>query len=116
MLTSAALAFAPGNPFPVHFTLSSPRGQDVTGHAGNLDGYVAATKGGAKITDPDTTLTFSEDTDSSSSARDYDAVIPEATVEALLALGLSSLWVVLVLPTGFEVWAEFPCVTRRVLS
>lgn len=120
MLTSTALAFAPGNPFPVHFTLTSPRGQDVTGHAGSLVGYLAATKGGAKITSPDTTLTFTEDTSSSSTARDYDALVPSTVVDALLQTAPAELWLAIQLPVGggkyFTVWAVFPCLTARELT
>lgn len=116
MLTSSALAFSLGNPFPVDVTLSSPRGDTVTGLAGSLTGYVSETRGGAAVPSIDTALVFTEDTTTPATARVYRALIPAARVDDLMALRRAAFWVKVNLPGGLTLWEDFPCDRHRTAS
>lgn len=109
MLTSASLTISEGNPLVADITLTSPRGDAVTGLAGSLEAYLARTLGGEKITEPATGITYTEDPDSPTDARIYRGLLSADAMQALLALGQSSLWLAVRLPNGLWIWAEVRC-------
>lgn len=109
MLTSPHLTLSEGNPLVADLTLTSPRGDPVTDLAGALEAYLATTLGGERITDPVTTITYTEESDSPVDARVYRGLLPADRMPDLLALGLPSLWLAVRLPDGLFLWAEVRC-------
>lgn len=104
-----SLVLATGKDLPVSVHLSSEHGFDPTGLT--VTAFLALTKGGAAITSPDTRVTLTEITTTSSTRRQYRGTIDDAVVDLLLASSTDTYWLNVAESTGgLDDWYPVPVV------
>lgn len=107
--TPPGLALAKGKDLPVSIFVSSAPGFDPT--ALTVSAYLATTKGGSAITTPDTRITLTEITTTSSARRQYRGTIDDAVVDTLIAAGADTRWLRVYDSTGgLSEWYPVPVV------
>lgn len=111
--TGNVWALSRGNDLPVDVSVSSRRGEDVSGLT--FGGYIAEREGGAEITTPATAFVLTEGADSTATLGAYRAVVDAPIVNALIDMGAPGFWVAWTIPGDLLIWRYAPVVEHRTL-